>query len=205
MVTLAACCATAPPHEGSVVATPAADLYIVAEAHTGTNIATDTFCVGCNSQANKMRALLRFDLSEVPAGATVTAATLEVSVLRARTKGNDVRVFPIREPWATTPGGGPEGPTWETRSPTLGDWSLPGGALATAPSGSVTMDGPARYSVSADGLINDVQRWIGDPASNHGWALVGDETRAPTVKRIASSRHENEAARPRLIVRYERR
>lgn len=195
-------CATAPPTQAREVIAPAADLYIVAEMLPGANIATDTFCVGCNSQANKMRALLRFDLSGIPADATVTAATLEMSVLRARTKNNEVRVFSVLEPWGTAPAGAPEGPTWVKRSAQLGDWRAPGGTLAANPSGNVVMDGPARYSISTDDLVADVQRWIGSHASNHGWALVGDESRAPTVKRIASSRHEDEASRPRLVVCY---
>lgn len=203
MVTLAACCATAPPPTNARVdVAPAADLYIVAEMLPGTNIANDTFCVGCNSQSNKMRALLRFDLSAVPADATVTAATLEISVLRARTRNNEVRVFSILEPWGAAPAGASEGPTWGKRSAQLGEWRAPGGTLAAAPSGSVVMDGPARYAIDAASLTADVQRWIRDPSSNHGWALVGDETRAPTVKRIASSRHEDEASRPRLVVSY---
>jgi hypothetical protein len=48
-------------------------------------------------------------------------------------------------------------------------------------------------------LLQDVQGWVDQPASNHGWILIGQEDGVQNAKRF-SSRTSTEP--PRLEVRY---
>ena len=49
------------------------------------------------------------------------------------------------------------------------------------------------------GLLNDVQTWLDEPASNFGWLLRGDEERTPTAQRFDSKEGGNP---PTLVVTY---
>jgi hypothetical protein len=64
------------------------------------------------------------------------------------------------------------------------------------------MDGPDRYAMDAPAMTADVQGWISNSGSNHGWLLVGDEDTAPTVKRLGSRLHPDPNMRPALAITY---
>jgi hypothetical protein len=53
---------------------------------------------------------------------------------------------------------------------------------------------------STAALVADVQSWVDNPSSNHGWVIKGNEATATTVKRFES--REAAANHPLLVVSY---
>ena len=87
-----------------------------------------------------------------------------------------------------------------------GELETPGGQSGTdfvaAASGSLAIDDPGAYTVSAKpGMIADVAAWLANPAQNFGWILRGrPPVAAGSAKRIAS--REGGAAAPQLTVEF---
>ncbi len=170
------------------------------------------------------RALLAFDFSTLPAGATVTAVQLNLNV--SRTARNGPATFTLRRltsNWgegASTTGdfsaGGTGAPaalgdaTWTTPffgAATPVSWSTPGGDLAAAASASALVGGtgPVTFA-STPQLVADVQSFLATPAANFGWAILGDEspTSGPSARRFDSRNATDEfAVGPSLTVTYQ--
>ena len=143
------------------------------------------------------KALLRFDLASVPADASVTKASLELTV----------------ESWV-----GPQALTgsflatdWEIASPAFGwtetgsagRWASPGIGAAdiTGPSfriSGIGASGAQLKTVELDALA--VQSWVRNPATNHG--LVLSNTERDKVLRVYASEASNSATRPTLRLTY---
>lgn len=165
------------------------------------------------------RALIKFDLSVIPAGATVTEVRLELYQSRAR-GAHDVTVHRLLSSWGEGPsnGGGqgagaPAGPgdaTWRYRFYPAMPWSAEGGDFVAAPSATLFVGASSQWyawisrSLEQGGpnrpLLDDVRRWLADPGQNHGWVLIGDETADSNAKRFQGG--ENTASPPRLIVLF---
>lgn len=184
------------------------DATILANA-TGGNRAPDSIFVGCNSRGTAHRGLIRFDVSSIPADATIVSVALELSLLKTRSSGDPMKVCRLRESWdedAVAADGSREsnngGVTWALRSKEKGAWSTAGGHRAPEASATAIIDGAKRYSVTSAAMLADVKGWIQSPDSNHGWLLLGDESSAPTVKRFASRRNADSDARPALLIEY---
>ncbi len=162
------------------------------------------------------RALLRVDLSAIPAGATVRQAGLRL-VIQASGIGTavqDYALHALEKPWgegvvdAGSDGGRGGAPgegdaTWMANRHNVSQWAGPGGDFAAEASATASAAGPdSEVRWSSPGMAADVQGWIDDPAANHGWiiigALEGVETRR--VKKFYSSEAADLAVRPMLTV-----
>jgi MYXO-CTERM domain-containing protein len=51
-------------------------------------------------------------------------------------------------------------------------------------------------------MTADVQGWVDNPASNHGWILIGNESGPFTAKRFESRENGILALRPKVTVHY---
>ena len=98
------------------------------------------------------------------------------------TEGNGIGDAQMMFPVGQTCGATVSGATWNQPSCAGGaatPWATPGGSVATTPSGQfdsnfIGVDVPVVVPSSwpgNDGLVTDVQRWIDDPSSNHGWRI----------------------------------
>jgi hypothetical protein len=162
------------------------------------------------------RALLRFELSAVPAGSVVTAVELSLTQSRSLSSHN-VTVHRLTAAWTegpANPGNAGAGAaasagdvTWLSRSFPGSPWGTPGGdfvaqasaiTLADAGAGAIRVTWP-----STPTLVDDVQRWVNTPAANHGWVLIGDETDGQKGKRFDSRDNGIAANRPCLRVVYD--
>jgi hypothetical protein len=157
------------------------------------------------------RALLRFDLSALPPGARVQSVRLELFEIRARDE-HVVRVHRVLAPWSEGPSNGgdagvgaaaqPGDVTWSHRSWPNVPWAARGGDFAATASASQTVGfGPALYVwPSTPQLVADVQGWLANPGTNHGWIVVGDDKGLQNAKRFGSRENESSAGRPTLVV-----
>ncbi len=160
------------------------------------------------------RALLRFDLGNVPAAAVVREVRL--TLVQSRTlAAHEVRVHRVLAPWSEGPAnGGSSGSgaqaqagdvTWLSRVHPSLSWAAAGGDYAATASAALLVGtDPAPYSWgSTPTLVADVQGWIANPATNHGWILIGNEVGDRQGKRFESRENVTVANRPRLVVVYD--
>jgi hypothetical protein len=160
------------------------------------------------------RALLRFDTTTIPIGASVLDATLTIEVDRQSSGAPPVtaRLHRMASDWgegasnAGSPGGSgasaqASDATWIHRFFDQQDWSTPGGDFALAPSASVSIDGLGLFDFAGSALRSDVQSWVDDPSTNHGWMIRGDEVSSRSARRMGS--RENNDLASSLMVTYE--
>lgn len=168
--------------------------------------------VASNGGGRIRRALLRFDLSAVPAGAQVVSASLTVTLNQAVSPAQPFELHAVGESWGEGPSNADGGSgtialegdaTWRKRFfPDLA-WTTPGGVFDGTASSSMVADATGPYTFpSTPALVADVQAWLDAPAANFGWAMLGNESVPGTVKRFVSRNSANAAQRPKLTVEY---
>ena len=169
---------------------------------------------GNTGNGEARRAVIAFDLSAIPANATVLSATLSLTVSKTKADETAVSLHVLQQDWGEgesaavgEEGGGataePGDATWLFTFYNTADWATPGGdfdatALATTPVG-----GDGRYDWTSAEFLADVQAKVANPSGNFGWLLLGDESLSTTAKRFDSAQNEVEADRPVLTLTYE--
>jgi len=125
---------------------------------------------GLNSHGSPMRAMIKFNLSQIPANATVTFVSMTINEIKENSSASsEYELHRILQNWVSTEA------TWNNRTAALG-WNAGGLESGTdytsTASGAITADlnalGPHTFN-STDNLVADVQAWINDPTSNNGW------------------------------------
>jgi spore coat protein A len=191
------------------------------ESATGalSNGAGDSFYAGRTNQTSALdarRAVLAFDVAgTIPAGSTITAATLTLRLNKTRdTVARTLTLHRLTADWgegASVPQGneGDGAPaqtgdaTWLHTFYPASFWAAAGGDYdggASASSSVGTANGP--YSWTSSALAADVQGWLDAPATDFGWILLGDESTAMTARGFDSRQANNAANRPKLVVTY---
>lgn len=199
------------------VATKDSTLY---ESTTGSlaNGAGSFLFAGRTGQTSRgiRRLLLSFDLTALPTNAAITAAELTMSVVKGATSSaTDFPLHRMLSTWgegdsdASTLGEGQgiaalDGEaTWIHSVKPDAIWETPGGDFADTVSATTELGFEANYSWSGDGMIEDVQLWRDDPASNHGWIMLSDESTSRTARQFVGRTNEDVANRPTLRVTFD--
>jgi hypothetical protein len=171
--------------------------------------------VGRTSQSmgSLRRALLFFDVaSAIPRGVEIESVELVLVLTPSHDPIASVSVHRVLSPWSEGPSASSGGSgvqaladdaTWlHARYPSE-FWALPGGDYAPGASGVTAVGEPGAYSWSTTpAQVADVQAWLDDPASNHGWLLIGDESAPSTSKRFASREDPTTGLQPQLRIVY---
>jgi len=201
---------------GTVIVPAERDATLI-ESPTGAlaNGAGPSFFAGRTSQASGSirRAAIAFDVTaHLPPGARISSVRLTLAMSQSNADSELLSLHRILAPWTEGPAsaaggsGAPAAPgdiTWLHASHPAVFWSTPGGDFAASPSASLPVAGPGLYTWgSTSELASDVQGWLDDPGSNHGWLLAGDETAPSTVKRFDSRENAGLAMRPMLVVSF---
>ncbi len=202
---------------GAAVAnlTPVADTFINGGLSNNNAGRTAWFDAGTDGTGGVRRGLLRFDLSSIPAGSTVTSATVQLTVTRVPANGpvnSSFDLLRLLAGWNEGTKGGNNGSTastgeatWNDRMRGTASWTTPGAkndAAGTASaSAAVTSADNAKYSWSGSGLVADVQLWVDNPSQNFGWLLTSRaEGSRRSVRGFAS--RESGASAGTLVVNY---
>jgi hypothetical protein len=167
---------------------------------TGTDMVIGT--QGTTAGLTMNRGLIQFDLSSLPPGAVVNSVTLRLTVVRppSTPANSNFHLHRLLRPWYALQS------TWTLR---LGeeDWDIPGAQTGTdfsaTSSASVFVANSVEHTFpSTPQLIADVNAWLANPSTNHGWLVkTEDESIGYTARRFASA--EGGAAGPLLEIQFE--
>jgi hypothetical protein len=172
--------------------------------------------IPCGTTAQgRSRGLFKFDLTRVPANASVTAAEFTITAVTENPSQHPASVFALNrllKDWGEGTGslnaGDPANTneaTWNNRFHPSVAWTAlgaaPGSDYVAAFSATNLIDTLTTYTFnSTTGLVADVQKWIGNPATNFGWIFVSQsEGTSFTVRRFAS---REDPSSPVLTVHY---
>jgi plastocyanin len=159
------------------------------------------------------RGLIAFDLSSIPASATITDATLSMFLSMTQGGSQAVSVSKALQDWGegTSNAGDPGGngtqaaagdATWLHTFYNLGFWANPGGDFSPVISATTTVSTMnTTYTWSGSGLIADVQTWVSNPMGNFGWVIRGNEIDTGRTQRFNSG--NNSSNPPQLTVTYQ--
>lgn len=185
------------------------DTKIINGAYANNNYSTEQTVSVFTVSNIFQRTLLKFDLSDIPGGATINSATLRLHsniLYGSNTEGIDMDVFRVTKDWARSQ------TTWNSRL-TGTPWTTTGGDYVgttqtydTAPYASVT-DNPLANDIAVSWTITSlVNEWCHGTYANQG-VLIRSYYRM-TLDSIAnhllfrSSNYAVTAMHPQLIVDY---
>lgn len=206
------------PQPQRLVLTPSKDatLYEIGNGSIANGSGIHLF-IGNTASAQRRRALLAFDLTQIPAGSRITSVvvTLHVSLTVAGTES--ARLHPVTMDWTegasnageSRDGGGtssqPGDATWVHTVFPNRFWRTPGGDFSPTADATVSMGsfGPVSAGSSA-ALVARVQGWVDQPSTNFGWIVIGNESTGRTAKRLTSREVPARDIRPTLTVDFTR-
>ena len=187
-----------PAEAATLTLSAAQDTWIQQDSAT-TNFGSDTVnSVKSQSSAFK-RTLIQFDVSTIPACATVTAATLQMHIdtnTQSAGPGNDKidAVHRLTASWTEL------GATWSKRDGTT-SWATAGADFQATATATATAPGGTGAFVSWD-VTADVLAFRSGTAANNGWLVKDNAEATPPASTIgyASRTNATTANRPVLIV-----
>jgi hypothetical protein len=137
---------------------------------TENTIWSDDHAAGTNDTTE---CLLRFDnligtdTNQIPPGAFIQAAMLELPCLGPDAMGDGGRIYAMLQPWTDTV------VTWNTYGPT---GIQPDGIVAatapTAVAGNAGLDPDVQATINTYEVTADVQAWVNGSRTNYGWAIL---------------------------------
>ncbi len=181
------------------------DSYINQNA-TGNNYGGSTGLILQYRSGRTMRPLVQFDLSSIPALATVNSAQLQF-YWTASNAALTAHVYSLTRSWVEGTGNNNacgtsgNGATWNTYNCT-NNWAAAGGDYNAAEIGNFVLNGTnnAYQGLSNANLLSVVQGWLQSPATNYGVILNG--TAGGNQQATLSSRENGNNHPAQLIVNY---
>lgn len=174
------------------------------------------FFAGQNNHGEVRRGLVAFDIAgNLPAGASIQSATLQLNMSRALSGVFSVALHRAQADWGEgasvafgEEGGGGTAATgdatWIHTFFNTQLWANAGGDFAAAASATQTIAGNLGFYNwgSTPEMVADVQAWLDTPEENFGWLLLGDEERNASAKRFDSRENPVSENRPVLKIVY---
>lgn len=141
---------------------------------------------GVTNNGHLRRSLIQFDLSEIPANATVTAVNFEITSNKLKRSSTTVSLHRLTADWgeggSNAPGNEGQGTgaanndaTWNFNFFDSSSWGTAGGDFIATPSATASASRGETSSFSGQQMINDVQSWVDGTNPNFGWLIRGTE------------------------------
>jgi len=184
------------------------------------------FFAGRTAAGKIRRGLISFDIAgNIPAGSTIQHAALTLHMNRSVASVEvEVDLRQVLTDWgegASVAGPDSDGagaPAVACHRRRVGDatwlhtfydtdfWDQPGGDFAPNVSGSAAIADVGFYSFDSQfnpAMLVDVQQWLDQPDTNHGWmVMMADEFFPMSAKRFDSRENVNPSFQPTLTVDY---
>lgn len=219
LIVVAAAALTSGVHAGVVTIVPDRDNSLFEDAAGSLSNGSGQYLfAGRTLQGLSRRALLRFDVAgQIPAGSTITSASLTLHVSRGVSSIVPMSVHRMSAEWGegasdaldeegTGIDAEPGDATWLNTFYPGSTWTNPGGDFVGTPSAIASIGGVGFWTwggESTTGLIADAQAMLDQPGSNFGWMILGDEfDTPPTAKRFDSRENPEPSFRPVLRLEY---
>lgn len=159
--------------------------------------------LGSNGGGAKRRAVLAFDLAQIPQGASIQTVTLTLNMSKTSSGAANVSLHKLAADWGEgTSNSGTNGQgvtsttddaTWIHTFFNTSNWINAGGDFEATASASASVAGIGSYTWgSTSEMVADVQNWLDNSAMNFGWVLVGNESTMQTAKRFDSKESSNQ-------------
>lgn len=169
--------------------------------------------VGDLGNGRLRRAVIQFDLSGIPAEATLTGVDLRLYMSATIFGATDVVAHRLLDSWGegTSNAANNEGQgtaaqtgdaTWVHRFYFDSLWASPGGDFALAASATQSVGAVGFYHWSGPGFLADAELWRDFPDSNFGWIMIGREDTVTTAKRFVSRNGIPVTQTPLLHITY---
>jgi hypothetical protein len=179
----------------SVTLTPIDDTWINAKA-TGTNYggnATMTLNTS-GGDIGEGRMLVKFDLTSIPAGATITSASLQLTKVGGATVKHNVNLYEVISDWDELAA------TWNI-SPSS-PWSKVGGDYLSSVVATTVVTGNQPYTWTDPALTAVVQSWVKGTQPSYG-LIIGSPDTGTDAYNFATSEDVTPANQPVLTVTYQ--
>ncbi len=172
------------------------DSYIT-QAATTTNYGTfERMVVTGYGSGNYQRGILKFDVSSIPAGTTITGAVLSLySYYPAQTKGTTgaYGVYPVTRAWSDSQ------TTWNNATTSVA-WTTAGGDFSATPDATSPKQGTAAMCWYPWDVTARVQAWINTPAGNLGWLVKCTDESKSNQDYFYQADTANASLRPKLVI-----
>jgi RHS repeat-associated protein len=152
------------------------------------------------------RGLIQFDLRQIPNGATVNSAELDLFTFS--NPSATIEAHRVTSDWTEGTAAAPTcdgtGASWADRSPSVA-WTTPGGDFdpTTAATASDPGGNPHWDSFSGNGMKDLVQKWLDGTYANLGVLLKhANESSAPSIEYVSNDYGTSLAFRPKLVINY---
>jgi hypothetical protein len=193
------------------------------ESKPDADLGATTLLSGTNQLYSRGRALFRFDTEAIPAGAVISDVKVLLHVTRrpdpdqhGGPTDSDFSLYRLLVSWGEGTGSDATGSvatpgvaTWNDRHFGSTAWASPGGQIGTdfanQPSATTAISDVGEYTWgSSSELVDDVNSWIANPASNHGFILISQsENLLGSGRRFGAIEQPGASIPPaRLVVTY---
>lgn len=164
-----------------------------------------TMHAGYSNTSRERRGLIRFDVTEIPEGSTITSATLQLTVPNGNVANSpNFALHRMNTAWGEGNKSGRNGAaagageaTWNDSG--FGAWGSPGAAsgidYVAAASANTNVLGVGSYNWTSSGLSADVQAWV-NGTTNNGWIVLETTGSNGTARRFSAN------GLPTLTVEY---
>ncbi len=165
---------------------------------------------GPNAGNTVRRGLIRFPVSGIPAGSTITSVQVSLYMSKGSGGAATIAFKKCLASWgeglsfAFGGGGAPAEPgdaTWTKRLYPGTPWTTPGGDFVATASVTKSVNAVTWYVFgSTAGLVADVQSWVNAPGTNYGWVVTGNEVTLNSAKRFESHQTTAVSWKPSMTV-----
>lgn len=209
------CLGVATAAADTVTLTPIKDNTLY-ETPTGnlSNGQGDWLFAGRTLQNFARRAVLAFDLSDIPEGSVINSASLTLHMDMTIVGTQTVTLHRVTSDWGEGASnatgmegaGGPSEPgdaTWIHTFFNNQFWNNPGGDFVQTSQAAAFVANDGDYTWMSNAMRDQVQAWLNGTQDNFGWLLLNEPTDpGPTAKRFLSAENPDEALRPRLVIDF---
>jgi len=194
---LAALC-TAAAYGETLSVTSDADTTILVGSLPATFDGPD-FVSGTTGRGSTARGLLHFDISSLPADATLDSIALTLTVVKVPdgpNGGSNFELHRVLRPW-TEPDA-----TW-TQADAQNAWTNAGGDFAADATAFTMIETLGQYTFASSNLFAEVQGWFDGSVTNLGWLLLTDgEGQSRSARRFGAHEWSDPGGRPTLTINY---